>query len=592
MVLAVALAWRSGPLRVLGYLLATLCSAAVPLSVAWLTKLTIDEVAAGTVWQRLAPLAIGLAVVGVISSLMPGVLKYVRTALDRATGLVAQERLFGAVNRLSGLARFEDPAFLDRLQLARQSGGLTPGQVVDTGLQVVRGTLVVGGFLTGLFVMSPLIAGIVVLSALPVLVSEVWLSRRRAAMMWQVVPMQRWEIFYGMLLSDDRAAKEVRLFGLGAWLQNRMLRERRLVNAAQRRMDRRGLAVETCLAPLSAVVAGAGLLWAIAEAGSGRLTPGDVAMFIAAVGGVQTGLAQMAGDVAAAHQQLLLFAHFRAVVDAPQDLPVPERATPVPPLRRGIELKDVWFRYSPDHPWALRGVDVTIPYGAAVALVGRNGAGKSTLVKLLCRFYDPTRGTILWDGVDLRDMDPTVLRRRLGVLFQDFMEYDLTAGENIGLGDLALMDDRRRLEQAARDAGVHEDLAALPGGYDTPLTRVFLPAEEGTGVMLSGGQWQRVALARALLRGDRDLLILDEPSSGLDAESEHAIHTRLRTLRQGRTSVLISHRLNAVRDADHLVVLDAGQVVEQGTHEELMSAGGRYAGLFTLQASGYREPVS
>ncbi|MFC0865490.1 ABC transporter ATP-binding protein [Sphaerimonospora cavernae] len=591
MSLAVTLAWRSGPLRLLSYLLATLCSAAVPLSVAWLTKLTLDKVAAGTTWQELAPLAVGLALVGVISSLMPGVLKYVRSALERATGLLAQERLFGAVNGFTGLARFEDPAFLDRLQLARQSGGMTPGQVVDTGLQLVHGVVVVGGFLAGLFVMNPLMAGIVVVSAVPVLVSEIWLSRWRAEMMWQIAPMQRWEIFYGMLMSDVSAAKEIRLFGLGDWLRHRMLRERRMVNRAQQRMDRRELAMEATLSPLSAVVAGAGLLWAIAAAGSGRLTIGDVSMFVAAVAGVQTGLAQMAGNVAAAHQQLLLFAHFQAVLTAEQDLPVPKRPTRLQPLRHRIELKDVWFRYSPDHPWVLKGVDLTIRYGTTVALVGRNGAGKSTLIKLLGRFYDPTRGVILWDGVDLRDLDPAELRRRLGVLFQDFMQYDLTARENIGLGDLELMDDRSRVEQAAREAGVHDTLAGLPRGYDTSLTRILLPEDQGTGVTLSGGQWQRVALSRALLRGDRDLLILDEPSSGLDAESEHAIHSRLRTLRRGRTSVLISHRLSAVRDADHLVVLEAGKVVEQGTHEELMSAGGRYAELFTLQASGYREPV-
>jgi ATP-binding cassette subfamily B protein len=193
--------------------------------------------------------------------------------------------------------------------------------------------------------------------------------------------------------------------------------------------------------------------------------------------------------------------------------------------------------------------------------------------------------------VDLRDLDPGEVRDRLGVVFQDFMSYDLTAAENIGVGDLARIDDRAAIEQAARLAGCHEPIARLPRAYDTYLSRLFFadPEEPETGTALSGGQWQRVAVARALLRAGRDLLILDEPSSGLDAEAEHSLHASLRELRQGRTSVLISHRLSTVRDANRIVVLESGTVVECGRHADLMAAGGRYATLFGLQAKGYRD---
>ncbi|MFD7657931.1 ABC transporter ATP-binding protein, partial [Actinosynnema sp. NPDC059797] len=274
------------------------------------------------------------------------------------------------------------------------------------------------------------------------------------------------------------------------------------------------------------------------------------------------------------------------------DLPVAAEPVPIPPLRSGIEFRDVWFRYSPAHPWILRGVSFTVEHGRSLGLVGRNGAGKSTLVKLLCRMYDPERGAILWDGVDLRALDPAELRLRIGAVFQDYMNYDMTAAENIGLGDLDVSGDRARVEAAAADAGADGFVSALPRGYETMLSRVFFQGDRvhgAAGVTLSGGQWQRLALARAYLRGERDLLVLDEPSSGLDAEAEYRVHRGLQEHRMGRTSVLISHRLGAVRDADVLVVLDEGVVVERGTHDRLMAQDGLYAKMFASQAEGYQQ---
>ncbi len=239
----------------------------------------------------------------------------------------------------------------------------------------------------------------------------------------------------------------------------------------------------------------------------------------------------------------------------------------------------------------LRGVSLFVPPGEAVALVGHNGAGKSTVVKLLCRFYDPDRGRILWDGVDLRDIDPAELRERISAVFQDYMTYELTATENIAVGDLSRGDDPESVVAAAKRADIHDALAALPKGYLTLLTRTFYDLADrdnpDTGVLLSGGQWQRLALARAFLRGSRDLMILDEPSSGLDAAAEHEIHRSLRAQRRGHATLLISHRLNAVREADHIVVLVDGVIAERGTHDALMASRGTYARLFSLQARGF-----
>ncbi|HSK91254.1 MAG TPA: ATP-binding cassette domain-containing protein, partial [Euzebyales bacterium] len=247
--------------------------------------------------------------------------------------------------------------------------------------------------------------------------------------------------------------------------------------------------------------------------------------------------------------------------------------------------------YDDAQPWVLRGVDLFLPHGRATALVGLNGSGKSTVVKLLCRFYDPQRGAVLWDGVDLRRLDPASLRTRMAAVFQDGVAYDLTAAENVGVGDLDALGDRPRIHAAAALARVDDVLAALPQGYDTLLSRSFVDGDGSAGVLLSGGQWQRVALARAYLRQDRDLVVLDEPSAGLDAEAEHELHRDLRRHRAGRTSLLISHRLSAVRDADLVVVLSGGRIAERGTHAQLLAAGGEYARLFALQADGYRpEP--
>jgi ATP-binding cassette subfamily B protein len=344
---------------------------------------------------------------------------------------------------------------------------------------------------------------------------------------------------------------------------------------------------------MGAVVSGAALVWAVRAAGAGQLTIGDVSVFVAAVAGTQSTLSSIVRGTAGAHEALLTFDHYQAVVTGPPDLPRHSQPITPGPLRRGIELRDVWFRYSEEHPWVLRGVNLTISQGTAVALVGLNGAGKSTLVKLLCRFYDPTRGSVSWDGVDLRDLDVERLRARIGAVFQDFMNYDLSARENIGVGSVAAINDLDQVRTAAKAARVDDVITGLPRGYETLLTRIFFQQADlddpDNGVLLSGGQWQRVGIARGFMRNSPDLLILDEPSSGLDAEAEHDIHAQLRGHRTGQTSILISHRLNAVRDADAIVVLANGVIVEQGSHDSLIAADGRYAYLFALQAQGYSD---
>ncbi len=568
-------------------------AAVAPVAGGWLTKLVIDRLGERHNGPAdVATLALGLAGIALVMAVLPQLQRYHQAELARSMGLFAQNRLYSAVNGYAGLVRFEDPRLLDRLRMAQQCGMGTPAQLVAGGIGLCRTAITTIGFVVSLVVINPWMATIVVTAAVPTLVAELRLASLRSHATFRASPFERRELFYTHLLTAVEAAKEVRLFGIGGFLQARMRAERQSINSLRRALDRKTLAVQAVLALSAAVVSGAGLLWAVGAAAGGSLTIGDVSLFAAAVAATQSGAATIVGGIGMFHEQLLNFQHYQAVTQAEPDLPTPQPPRPLPALADSIELRDVWFRYSADHPWVLRGVSLRMRRGQTVALVGLNGSGKSTLVKLLCRFYDPTLGSVRWDGVDIRDVSVEALRRRISAVFQDYMHYDLTAAENIGLGELDKADDRASIEAAASRAGIHDKLASLPRGYETMLTRAFYRAtaeadEIVDGVALSGGHWQRVAIARAFLLGDRDLMVLDEPSAGLDAEAEHEVHRDLRSHRSGRTSLLVSHRLGAVRDADLILVLENGLIVEQGSHDELLKRGGRYARLFNLQADGY-----
>ncbi|WP_198675952.1 ABC transporter ATP-binding protein [Kribbella monticola] len=601
---AVLLTWQAAPHLVIGRALVMVVQGVAPLAAAWCTKYTLDRLTGPDPTVALvAPPVLLLALSALLVGVLSPVDNYLGNELGRRAGLVARRRLFDAVAGLQGLRRFEDPEFLNRLRVADSPGSSTPCQLLSELLSLGKALVVVSGFVTSMLTLSPLVTGVVVLAAVPAVLAQLAMSRRRAALLWNTSPLERREIFYSSLLTQIQAAKEIRLFGLAGFLGDRMLAERRSADVLRRGVDRRDFATQTGLALLAALVSGAGLVWAAFTAVGGSLTAGDLTMVVAAVAALQSGIGGAVMAVAELNHDLLVFEHFREVERTEPDLVEPARPSALPVLRHAIEFRDVWFRYGEDLPWVLAGVNLTIPAGSAVGLVGHNGAGKSTLVKLLCRLYDPTRGAILWDGVDLRDVPVAELRLRIGAVFQDFMCYDLTAAENIGLGDLSAITDLKRIEAAGRNAGVDAAIRSLGKGYRTLLSRNFADeaveadesdeddeAGEGPGstAFLSGGQWQKLATARAMLREDRDLMILDEPSSGLDADAEHDLHNRLRSLRRGRTSVLISHRLGALREADLIITLSEGRVIEQGSHHALLARSGVYAGLFRKQASGYQ----
>ncbi|GIH19840.1 ABC transporter ATP-binding protein [Rugosimonospora africana] len=582
-----ATVWRPAPGLFAGYgVLSALGGLLVPVSAAALAAL-LSHIAAHAPPAAIAAAALELAVAAGTLPVVTHLSRYVQAELGRRIANHTKTDLMRRVNAIDDLGPLEDPSFLDRLRLAQHAGASAPQALAQAVFGGLRGAVTVAGFVVVLATVAPWLAAVSALACLPAAIAAFAESRRRAEVMWETSPRSRREMFYAGLMTDARAAKEIRLWGIGELLGARMTEEIGAVADAERRIDRGVLRTQTALAAAGAAVTGAAIVWAALRAAHGGLGVGQLSAAVAALTGLQASTGALVRALADGYRGVLAFTHYLELTN-----PAPARTVTggrTPALRQRVQLRAVCFAYPGGAP-VLTDVSFSIPAGAMVALVGVNGAGKSTLIKLLCRLYEPTSGAIVWDGLDIATLDAAGLRARLAVVFQDFMAYDFTAAENIGLGDVRRMTDRAALRTAATDARVHETLAGLPAGYDTMLSRAFGGARGGadrSGVQLSGGQWQRVALARALLRDDADLLILDEPTAGLDAAAEAEVLGRLHTLRRGRTTLLISHRLSAVRGADRIVVLAGGRVAEQGDHASLMAAGGEYARLFERQAAGY-----
>ncbi len=568
----------------------TLLLGAAPVWVAWLTKVVIDEITAsrrdaGT----LVGAGVGLAIATLALRLFPDLLRYMQARLNRRLEYLVRDRMFAKVNTFGGLRLFEQPRFHDLLQYALDSGQNAPQRMLVVFASMLQHGVTVLGFVGILLAIHPFVALLTVLATLPQFAVDLMLGRHRVQMMVRVSPAERRRFFFSSLLVQPHAAKELRLFGLGDHFRRRMLNEVSSIHHQEAVLENRTLRSNALLGILAALMWSIALGFVIRLTAVGDIGAGDLVAFLAGYAAVSGGLATLFSSAAQATEATLAMGYYEKLLATEPDIPL-GTGVPAPPLRDAIELRDVWFRYGPELPWVLRGVTLRIPAGRALALVGDNGCGKSTIVKLICRLYRPDKGVVLWDGRDIAEYDLDSLRERIGSVFQDFVRYDLTVAENIGLGDLTRLTDRDRIRAKAVASGVDGVITGFRHGYDTVLSRVhaFESTSDGDrNADLSGGQWQRIALARMLMREDRDVLLLDEPSSGLDPQAEHDVHAMVTELTGGRTRILVSHRLNAVRNADEIAVLADGRIVESGTHAELIASGGRYCSMFLLQSSGY-----
>jgi ATP-binding cassette subfamily B protein len=594
--------WRASPggTVLLGVL--TLVAAALPVAIAWTGKAIVDGVVARSRDATLRWVLVELGLVVAQAGLLRG-LGLVRELLGVRLGREVNVAILEKAVTLE-LEQFEDGRFYDRLTRARQGASHRPLQVVSEGFQAAQNLLTLLGYLAVVLSYSAWAALVLFVATVPTALVEMKYSRSAFRLHNWRSPDTRRLYYLEWVLANVRHVKELKLFGLGELFLGRY----RTLYDRFYEEDRR-LAVRRSAAALAVSLLATGAFYgcyatvALAAA-AGAITLGAMTLYLVAFRQGQQAFQSILGAFSGIYEQLLYMSNLfeyldgaPATADAPRALPAPPLA---PPAREeGLRFEEVGFRYpgppeevDPDGPeepeapgerWALRGVSFFIPRGQSVALVGESGAGKTTLVKLLTGLYRPTEGRILLDGVDLRDLDPAALRARIGVVFQDWNEYELDLRENVGIGSVPHMDEAPRLERATRAAGADEVVAGLPEGLGTRLGKW---AHDG--VELSGGQWQKIALARAFMREEADLLVLDEPTASLDAKAEHAVFQRFRTLTAGRTSILISHRFATVRMAERILVLEHGRVVEDGAHDELVAARGRYAQLFELQALGYR----
>src|SRR6266542_1713234 len=589
----VRMIWRTHRGYTASMLILRFARAFVPIATFWVGKLILDTVLAARaghatyalLWKYVA-FEIAIVLTGEVLARASSLIESLLSDLfsnDMSVKLMQHAATLD-------LAQFEDPTFYDHLERARRQ---TVGrialltQAVSMSQDAVT-LLTLGGALVAF---SPWMLVLLVFAVLPSFLGETHFAALGYSLLFRWTPERRQLDYLRFVGASDKTAKEVQMFGLAPWLTERYRAlSQRFYDENKRLSIRRGV-VSTLLSIIGTIGYYAAYVIVLIRAVRGEITPGTLVFLSASFARGRDTIQGILLSASNVYEQALYLRDLFVFLDMRPSIASQPDARPVPkPIRAGFVFENVSFRYPGSDRWAVRNVNFSLHPGERVALVGENGAGKTTLTKLLARLYEPTEGRILLDGVDLREYDLNDLRHAIGVIFQDFVRYDMRFDENIGVGEIESVRDAldtgngvpATIESAARNSLAASLIPRLPQGYRQMLGRRF---EEG--VDLSGGEWQKIALARAYMR-DAQVLILDEPTAALDARAEYEVFLRFSELVAGRMAILISHRFSTVRMADRIIVLRDGTVVEQGTHEELLASPGLYAELFSLQAAGYR----
>jgi ATP-binding cassette subfamily B protein len=578
--------WDSGRTVVVLGVVFRLLASLLPLGLLWITKLIIDilvrthathQAVSARLWWLVAA-EFSLAVFG--SVLTRGIDFLDALLADKYTRHVSVLVLKHAAQL--DLAAYEDPVFYDRLERARVQATDRLGMIQSIG-RLVQQVITTVSLSISIMLFSPWLLLMLVAGVIPAFLGESHFAFLGYAKNFRQTPIRRELDYLRVLGGSKEAAKELKLFGLAPFLTERFSRLSNQIYDEDVALARRRLEAGSFLSMIGTAGYYSAYVFVIWRTISGVLSIGELTFLAGAIQQASSNIQQIFSTVSSIADQALfltdLIAFFEmrpAITSKPNALPAPR------PILRGFEFRNVSFRYPGSPRLVLNGLNFHLHPDERVALIGENGEGKTTIVKLLTRLYDPVEGQVLLDGVDLREYNLEDLYREIGVIFQDFMRYEMTARENIAVGRIEQLDDLPLLSQSAQKSMADEVVGRLPRGYEQMLGRRF----DG-GVDLSGGEWQKVALARAYLR-DAQILILDEPTAALDARSEYEVFQRFAELTAGKMALFISHRFSTVRMADRIVVLENGRIAEDGDHEKLTRLGGRYAEMFEMQAASYR----
>jgi len=578
--------WDSSPAVVTWGLALRAIAALSPLALLAVAKLIIDAVVThlthaaslrSDFWWLVA-IEFGLAC---LTSILNRIVDYCDTLLADKFIRHISVRIMHHASRLD-LASYEDPLFHDKLERARVQATDRLGMVQQLG-RLVQQVITTATLAASILLFSPWLLLVLIACVIPAFLGESHFAFLGYAQAFRQTPVKRQIDYLRFLGASKDSAKELKLFGLSKYLTDRFKKLSDDIFVQNVALAKRRLFASALLSLLTTIGYYGAYAYVILETLQGKMTVGTLTFLTGAIAGASANLQMIFSTFSSiADQSLFLtdllefFAVRPTVYSKPNALKTPR------PIREGIEFREVSFSYPGSDRPILRNLNLFLKPDERIALIGENGEGKTTIVKLLTRLYDPTAGQILLDGIDLREYDLDDYASNIAVIFQDFMRYDMTAWENIAVGQIGARENLAQVELAARKSLAEGVIKKLPNGYDQMLGRRF-----ETGVDLSGGEWQKVALARAYLR-DAQILVLDEPTAALDARSEHEVFERFAELTKGKMALLISHRFSTVKMADRIVVLEKGVIAEQGRHEQLMAHGGRYAEMFELQASSYR----